>query len=192
MSLSPWRRRENPGGILSRPQFSPLLPLMVSGPLGGSQAFSPSEGRKSAPSLHPLLPGMIGDRENCQEYFRLPTRKNVLKILSLGQEPSGSCLCPVWLHLSLGGRRESLAAAAAAPWGLTDEEVGIGRRGAILLLEELVEEGGEAGNDRGEGALGQDHQHEERVHQEPQEDAGEPCEQTALRAGPWGSGHRGL
>ena len=27
----------------------------------------------------------------------------------------------------------------------------------------------------GEGALSQDHQHEEWVHQEPQEDAGEPC-----------------
>lgn len=77
------------------------------------------------------------------------------------------------------------------PWGLTDEEVGIGRGGAVLLLQELVEEGREAGDDGGEGTLGQDHQHEEWVHQELQEDAGEPCGQTAVRAAPPGSGQRG-
>lgn len=77
------------------------------------------------------------------------------------------------------------------PWGLTDEEVGIGRGGAVLLLQELVEEGREAGDDRGEGTLGQDHQHEEWVHQELQEDAGELCGQTAVRAVPTDRGPRG-
>lgn len=110
-----------------------------------------------------------------------------LKFFLLGKSPSGSCLCPVWPHPSLDGQQEgpapppSRAAPSAVPLGLTDEEVGIGRGGAILLFQELVEKCGEAGNDGGEGALGQDHQHEERVHQEPQEDAGKPCKWTACR-----------
>lgn len=76
------------------------------------------------------------------------------------------------------------------PSGLTDKEVGIGRGGAILLLQELIEKGGEAGNDGGEGALGQDHQHEEWVHQEPQEDAGKPCKHTAVRGQAFKGHHR--
>lgn len=78
-------------------------------------------------------------------------------------------------------RAQPLPQAGPSPCGLTDEEVGIGRRGTILLLQELVEECGEAGNDGGKGALGQDHEHEERVHEQPQEDAGKPCTQMAVR-----------
>ena len=159
---------------------------MMSEPLGDSQAFSPSDREEAAPNLHPLLPRIIGAQEICQEHSGLPTRKNVLKILSPRQEPSGSCPCLVWRCTSLDEQAEGPAAAAL---GLTDEEVGIGCGGAVLLLQELVEEGREAGDDGGEGALSQDHQHEEWVHQEPQEDAGEPCGQTALRAAPPGSGH---
>lgn len=111
-----------------------------------------------------------------------------LKSFLLGKNPLAPA--PVWS----GGappwmnRRK---ARLRQPSGLTDEEVGIGCGGAVLLLQELVEEGREAGNDGGKGALGQDHQHEEWVHQEPQEDAGEPCGQTAVRAVPPGSGPRG-
>lgn len=159
---------------------------MMSEPLGDSQAFSPSDREEAAPNLHPLLPRIIGAQEICQEHSGLPTRKNVLKILSPGQEPAGSCPYPVWWRTSLDERGK---ARLQQPWGLTDEEVGISCGGAVLLLQELVEEGREAGDDGGEGALSQDHQHEEWVHQEPQEDAGEPCGQTALRAAPPGSGH---
>lgn len=83
--------------------------------------------------------------------------------------------------LRQGPRQGSPAPAAPSPSRLTDEEVGIGCGGTILLLQKLVEECGEASNDRGEGALGQDHQHEEWVHQQLQEDARKPCQQMVVR-----------
>lgn len=112
-----------------------------------------------------------------------------LKFFPLGQSPLALvCVRSGLAHPWMGGggpscslRQGPPAPAASSPSRLTNEEVGIGCRGAILLLQELVEECGEASNDRGEGALGQDHQHEEWVHQQPQEDAGKACKQTAVR-----------
>lgn len=104
-------------------------------------------GRKAAPRLHPLLPGMTGAQQFVQSTLDCQPRKLSLNVFLLGKSSSGACLCLVWL-------------------ALTDEEVGIGRGGTILLLQELVEECGEAGDDGGEGALSQDHQHEKRVHEE--------------------------
>lgn len=46
---------------------------------------------------------------------------------------------------------------------LTDEEVGVGGRGAVLLLQELVEERGQTRDDRGEAALSQHQEDEEGV-----------------------------
>lgn len=53
---------------------------------------------------------------------------------------------------------------------LTNEEVGIGRGGAILFLQELVEEGGETGYDRGEAALSQNQENEEGVEEQLEKD----------------------
>lgn len=153
-------------------------------------------GRKAAPSFCPFLPGIIEAPEICQEHSRFPTRKNVPKILSPGQVLL--CLPSVFSLPSLvpgwaAEGSQSLPPVSAAPLGLTDEEVGIGCGGAILLLQELVEECGEASDDRGEGALSQDHQHEEWVHQELQEDAGKPCKQVAVRGQVFeGGSHHGV
>lgn len=131
---------------------------------GRCQAVRPPipDGEEGSPHLYPLLPGMTGAQQFVQSTLHCQPRKWSLNVFPLGKSSSGSCLCLVRL-------------------ALTDEEVGVGRGGTILLLQELVEEGGEAGDDGGEGALSQDHEHEERVHEELKEDAGKPCKQTTIR-----------
>lgn len=54
----------------------------------------------------------------------------------------------------------------------TDQQGAVGGRGAVLPLQELVEEGGEAGDDGGEAALGQHQQQEERTQQEAEKHPG--------------------
>lgn len=56
------------------------------------------------------------------------------------------------------------------PSVLTYEEVGVGGRGTVLLLQEFVEEGGQTRNDGGEAALSQHQEDEEGVEQQPEED----------------------
>lgn len=62
---------------------------------------------------------------------------------------------------------------------LTYEEVGVGGRGTVLLLQEFVEEGGQARNDGGEAALSQHQEDEEGVEQQPEEDLWESYRETA-------------
>lgn len=61
---------------------------------------------------------------------------------------------------------------------LTYEEVGLGRGGTILLLQEFVEEGGQTRNDRREAALSQHQEDEEGVEQQPEEDLWESYRET--------------
>lgn len=54
----------------------------------------------------------------------------------------------------------------------TDQQGAVGGRGAVLPLQEFVEEGGDAGDDGGEAALGQHQQQEERTQQEAEKHPG--------------------
>lgn len=65
-----------------------------------------------------------------------------------------------------------------SPSVLTYEEVGLGGGGTILLLQEFVEEGGQARNDRGEAALSQHQEDIEGVEQQPEEDLWESCREA--------------
>lgn len=64
---------------------------------------------------------------------------------------------------------------------LTYEKVGIRGGGAVLLLEELVEEGGETRDDRGEAALSKHQEDEEGVEEQLEEDLWESCRETARK-----------
>ena len=57
---------------------------------------------------------------------------------------------------------------------LTNKEAAGRWGGAILVFQELAEEGGEAGDGGGETALGQDQQHVDRAQQHPQKEPWEP------------------
>lgn len=46
---------------------------------------------------------------------------------------------------------------------LTNKKAAVGCSGTVLALQELVEEGGKSSDHRGETALGQNQQHEERT-----------------------------
>lgn len=55
-------------------------------------------------------------------------------------------------------------------WLLTNEEVGVRGGSTVLLLQELVEEGGQTCDDGGEAALRQHQEDEEGVEEQPEKD----------------------
>lgn len=65
---------------------------------------------------------------------------------------------------------------------LTDEKVGIRGGSTVLLLQELVEEGGETRNDRGEAALSKHQEDKQGVEEQLEEDLRESCEETSGKA----------
>lgn len=65
---------------------------------------------------------------------------------------------------------------------LTDEKVGVRGGSTVLLLQELVEKGGETRNDRGEAALSKHQEDKQGVEEQLEEDLRESCEETAGKA----------